>query len=377
MHRLLALALIACSPAQADDDPAAGAGEGEGAACGDGICHHEESCGVCEEDCGPCPAVCDHDDICEIGELCDACPECGACEIGAPCARLNAAIDGETIVISGEMGDDREGTGLGCDVHPGAVGVTVTGSWSGDLRCHHCDTWLFDHVEVRDGSLRMIAGDGWILRDSVVDGGGRGIMAVVGTGADDLANGQAVRWRIERITSRNAGCRPPDDPYPTHVRALYIIGKNGVPNDGVIEGSTFEGEGCGATVKIGGTGNFGSWSGAADAADSVVFRGNTIRNLGDGPQRVALLLATNSDNVTVEDNTLVSGEYAIHASGPWSGRGLVVRGNVIAAPIFLLARLWNNPEADALAPLYGEKYVTFMDPGPCPEVGLCEGNLRR
>ena len=352
-------------------------GEGPAGSCGDGVCGADESCGSCGADCGACAPVCDGDGACEPGEACELCPgDCGSCGEGAPCARLNAARADETVVISGEMGDDREGAGLGCDVHAAAPGVTVTGSWRGDLRCHHCDGWRFDHVSVSEGSLRMIAGDGWSIRDSAVDGGGRGIMAVVGTGSDDAPDGQAVNWVIERLTARGAGCRPADDPYPTHVRALYIIGKNGQPNHGAIRDSTFEGEGCGATVKIGGTGNFGSWSGAADAADDVIFAGNVIRNVGEGPQRVALLLATNSDEVTVANNRLVAGEHAIVASGPWSGLGLEVTDNTIEAPVFMLARLWNNPEAGALAYLYGERFVTYVDPGACPEVGACAGNRR-
>jgi hypothetical protein len=157
---------------------------------------------------------------------------------------------------------------------------------------------------------------------------------------------------------------------------LYVIGKNGVPNHGIVQSSTFEGAGCGATVKIGGTGNFGSWSGAPDAADDVIFRDNVIRNVGEGPQREALLLATNSDNVVIENNHLIAGELAVVASGPWSGLGLQVRSNLIEAPVFMLARLWNNPGAGALSYLYGEKFVTFDEPGPCPEVGTCEQNAR-
>ncbi len=254
--------------------------------------------------------------------------------------------------------------------------MTVTGSWSGDLRCHHCDGWVFEDVEVEEGSLRMIAGESWTIRDSTIDGGGRGIMAVLGTGADDSPTGQATNWVIERVTSRNAGCRPEDDPYPTHVRALYIIGKNEVPNFGVVYDSTFEGEGCGATVKIGGTGNFGSWSGAPDAADHVIFRGNTVRNLGEGPQQTALLLATHSDFLIIAQNTLIAGEHAIVASGPWSGQALEVRDNLIEAPIFMLGRLWKKPEAGVTAPLYGEKYVTYEEPDECPEIGSCVGNSR-
>ncbi|MBK9266894.1 MAG: hypothetical protein IPM54_44865 [Polyangiaceae bacterium] len=274
------------------------------------------------------------------------------------------------------MGDDRAGMGAGCDIHAKVQKVTVKGSWSGDVRCHHCNGWIFENISVSDGSLRMIAGDGWTIRDSTIDGGGRGIMAVVGTGSDDLPDGQATNWLIDNITSRNAGCRPADDPYPTHVRALYVIGKNGVPNHGTVQNSLFEGAGCGVTVKIGGTGNLGSWSGAPDAADDVVFRNNEIRNVGDGPEREALLLATNSDDVIVENNRLTAGEYAIVASGPWSGSGLRVTGNLIDAPVFMMARLWNNPAAGALSYLYGEKFVTFEDPGPCPEVGTCENNTR-
>lgn len=389
--RSLAAGALACLLATcgADPDDTTGDATGEGTAgstgcsdgacapaCGDQVCDPGETCVSCGADCGAC-ASCDDDGACEPGETCDACPgDCGVCDGGAPCARLNAAAAGETIVISGEMGDDRAGTGLGCDVHAAGPGVTVTGGWRGDLRCHHCDGWRFEYVTVETGSLRMIAGDGWILRDSVVDGGRRGIMAVVGTGSDDHPDGQATNWTMERLTSRGAGCRPADDPYPTHARALYIIGKNGQPNRGVIRDSTFEGEGCAATVKIGGTGNFGSWSGAPDAADDVRFEGNVIRNLGEGPEREALLLATNSDDVTVANNRLVAGELAIVASGPWSGVGLVVRDNTIEAPSFMLARLWNNPEAGALAYLYGERFVTYADPGPCPDVGVCDGNSR-
>ena len=378
---VLTLVLACGVSAGAADDSSGGASSevdtGAPPACGDGVCGADESCDACSADCGPCAPLCDDDGACEPGETCEACPgDCGSCDAGAPCARLNAAQAGETVVISGEMGDDREGAGLGCDVHAAGSGVTVTGSWRGDLRCHHCDGWLFDHVTVSEGSLRMIAGDGWIIRDSAVDGGGRGIMAVVGTGSDDAPDGQAINWIIERLTSRGAGCRPIDDPYPTHVRALYIIGKNGQPNHGVIRDSTFEGEGCGATVKIGGTGNFGSWSGAPDAADDVIFERNVVRNLGAGPERVALLLATNSDEVTVANNRLVAGEHAIVASGPWSGLGLEVTDNTIDAPVFMLARLWNNPGAGALANLFGERFVTYEEPGSCPDVGLCSGNER-
>lgn len=360
---IVALALVGCS----GEDRSTVGGSGDAGA----------SSGAASSSGGTVSAACDDDGKCEPGEGCDGCEgDCGSCEAGAPCARLNAAQAGEAVVISGEMGDDRAGSGLGCDVHAAGAGVTVTGGWRGDLRCHHCDGWLFEQVKVSAGSLRMIAGDGWVIRDSDIDGGGRGIMAVVGTGSDDAVDGQAVNWTIEGVTSRGAGCRPPDDPYPTHVRALYVIGKNGQPNRGVIRESTFEGEGCGATVKIGGTGNFGSWSGAPDAADDVIFERNVVRNLGDGPERVALLLATNSDDVAVADNLLVSGEYAIVASGPWSGLGLEVRANTIDAPVFMIARLWNNPGAGALAYLFGERFVTYADPGPCPDVGSCAENVR-
>jgi len=344
--------------------------------CGDVLCGSEETCGDCAEECYQCLSACDGDGVCELGETCEACAEdCGVCDGGMPCERLNAALPGELVVISGEMGDDWAEEGFGCDVEAHAPSVTVTGSWSGDVRCHGCDGWVFDNVEVSDGSLRMTAGDSWTIRDSTIDGGGRGIVAVVGAGTDG-AKSQATNWLIERVTSRNAGCRPADDPDATHVRALYIIGENGAPSFGVVRDSTFEGEGCGATVKIGGSGDFGSWPGAPDAVDHVVFRGNTIRNVGEGAEQTALLLTTNSDYLTIARNTLISGEHAIVASGPWSGEELEVRDNVIDAPVFMLGRLWKKPEAGADAWLFGEKLVTYADPGECPEVGTCVGNTR-
>ncbi len=280
------------------------------------------------------------------------------------------------------MGDDPKGeNGLSCDVVAKVSGVTVTGSWTGDLRCRNCNGWVFKELTVTSGSLRMIAGDKWTIRDSFIEGGGRGLMAVVGTGSVDGPTGHPTNWLIDHITSRNAGCRPPTDPYPTHVRALYVIGHNGEPTigepmNGVVRNSLFEGEGCGVTVKIGGTGNFGSWSGAPDAADSVTFEHNVVRNIGQGIEMEALLVATNSDNVTIANNTLSSGEWAIVASGPWSGLNLNVTNNLIQAPKFLLARVWNNPGAGAFAYLYGEKFLSYPLVGPCAGVGTCTGNTR-
>jgi len=49
--------------------------------CGDGICKptDNESCKVCPEDCGQCPAVCG-DGSCVPGETCSSCPkDCGTC----------------------------------------------------------------------------------------------------------------------------------------------------------------------------------------------------------------------------------------------------------------------------------------------------------
>lgn len=308
------------------------------------------------------------------------------------CERLNAVTAGETIWLEdGHLADVTAGgtsKDFACDVRgQKAPGVTVTGSWTGDLWCHGCDGWLFDQITAAPGSLRMLGGRDWKIQNAVIHGGNRGLMAVVGTGADDgVSTPSPYRWQMVNVDAGGAGCRPAGDPYPTHVRALYVNGKNGAPNEAFITGSRFWGAACGYTAKIGTTGNFGVSSTSADAADGVTFTGNVVEQTTDElpagvpRQDTPMLVSGNSDQVTVTGNTFTGpGPFALSVSGPFTGRGFVFTDNRISQRSMIQWRRYKPSPlfpvtADhPLAYLGGEQFVAYPL-GPCPPLGTCAGN---
>jgi hypothetical protein len=301
---------------------------------------------------------------------------------GDVCKLLDRATAGATItldatapglVFASTGGVSGEGGG---DAHPTATGVTVTGRWSGDVRCHVCNGWSFTGLDVRDGSLRLIGGGGWSVTDSHLDGGGRGANSVLGVGSTDAVDsldGNPHDWLIARVTAEHNGCKPAEfgGDYANRAHAVYIIGKNGQPMHGIIEDSTFRHDGCGDAVKIGGTGLFAVWDGMPDAADDVTLRRSVIVNEG-GPG-AGVLVSTDSDFVRVEANDITAEGPAFNLSGPFDGRYFAAVDNRVTAAPFLLAKVWNVPHVFYASQL-GSKFVTYPLPGPCPAVGLCSGN---
>jgi hypothetical protein len=218
----------------------------------------------------------------------------------------------------------------------------------------------------------MIGGRDWSILDSDIDGGSRGLFAVVRTGSTDVDR-QPTNWRIAGNTIRHPGCQDPTSKGANWSHVVYIIGGN-APMYGLVEDNLIEQEGCGAALKVGGTGNFGSSPTSPDGADDVVVRGNTIRNVEPGGDQTAVLVATNADRIQLIGNTLESGDTAIWLSGPYSGEGFEAIDNEIAAPVFIGVRHWNRPGLGPATPAFGESYDTVERPGSCEPWGTCEGN---
>lgn len=303
---------------------------------------------------------------------------------GDICELLDQAQPESTIVLNQatapplELHPVTKNPGGGCDTHPEAAGVTVTGTWTGDVRCHVCNGWTFSKVTVTAGSLRMIGGHSWSIIDSTMDGAGRGLNTIVGTGSTDAIEGPDANphdWLIARSTFAHPGCKPADSKAANQAHALYVIGINGQAMNGVIEDSTFIHDGCGAAVKLGATGSFGSWVGAADAADVVTFRRNTVVNTAPGVEASGVLISGHSDDITIDGNVIETRQEAMRPSGPFSGARLRITGNQIRAPTFLLGRRWVRPELAAFGTqLAGETTQRITAPGPCPQWGTCTGN---
>ena len=305
----------------------------------------------------------------------------------AACDILNDVSDGDVVVVNDgvmrgfdNLGDTKL---VGCDVRANlakAKDVTVRGSWKGDVRCRDCNGWVFENLTVTSGSLRMIGGTGWTIRDSSFDGGGRGMSSVLGTGSADPGSQVAPHptdWLIDNVVSGNAGCRPEGFPHPTHVRALYIIGWNGSDMGGTVRNSEFNGWDCGYTVKIGGTGNTGVCPGD-DAADAVTFTGNTIRNQPApegthhaGAQPDAMLVSTNSDDVTIVDNDIEAPRFGIVASGPFTGDDLLIQSNTVSSSERWL--LWRRLSLPCGSPVNWEEFEDFTSDG-CDGLGECTEN---
>lgn len=309
------------------------------------------------------------------------------------CEVLNGAEQGETITLvraEFPLGDLYSAKSAEvCKVKPAADGVTVTGTWSGDVQCHGCDGWVFDGLAVAPGSLRMIGGCDWTISNSWFDGGDRGLMAVVGTGSlEDRSLSEcktSQRWRIASVTAEGAGCRPAGDRYPTHVRALYVIGDNGVDMDAVITGSTFRGRACGYTVKLGSTHNFGYGNRAPDAADGVTFTGNRVvvtdEDLGGAPVQAVPLLLSDAGEALVLDN-LFECERAEGCaeviSNAYPQPGQRVEGNELVGE-FSRFMLVTRPPANWVESLnealYRTRYfVTITELNNCWPWATCEGN---
>lgn len=310
------------------------------------------------------------------------------------CERLNAATSGETIWVDGGALPDVTAGGtskdFACDVRAtGVDAVTVSGHWTGDLHCRDCDGWVFTDVVINPGSLRMIGGTGWTITKTTIVGGNRGLMAVMGTGADDsLSTPSPTRWSISDVDVGGAGCRPAGDPNPSHVRALYLNGRNGTPNDGFVVDSRFWGAPCGYTAKVGSTANFGVHAYSGDAADNVTFARNTVEvvdvALPEGVPRQAtpLLVSGHSDNVTFDDNTLIGGDVALWASGPFTGHNLRFTNNRFDQDLMIRWRRYGPPpwyiptvpQDSPLAPAMGETFARYPT-DPCPPLGTCSGNI--
>lgn len=80
--------------------------------CGDGTCESDESCGVCEVDCGACEEVdtCG-DGLCGVEENCNVCPDdCGGCGPGSGSSTSSG---------TGVGGDDGAGGAGGAGVFCG------------------------------------------------------------------------------------------------------------------------------------------------------------------------------------------------------------------------------------------------------------------
>jgi hypothetical protein len=308
----------------------------------------------------------------------------------AACDMINDAVTGATVTLTGGIMEDFDtiatNAATGCDVISnlsGVTDVTVQGDWTGDVRCRNCNGWTFENVTVTSGSLRMIGGAGWTIRNSSFDGAARGIMAVLGTGGVGpgvYSEPNPRAWVIDNVESGNGGCRPAGDPFPTHVRALYVIGWVNSDMNGLVTNSTFRGWDCAVPVKIGGTGGSGACPGN-DAADAVTFRGNTVitspapagtPNAGKQPDGV--LVAANSDNVTVDDNTISAARNAVVASGPFTGVNLVVTNNAVTSGDPWL--LWAKLSPDCAAPFTFVEFESFTGPA-CPGLGTCSGNTLR
>jgi hypothetical protein len=288
-----------------------------------------------------------------------------ATAVPGDCASVEAAHANATVQMSG--------SGY-CKMHPSSTDVTVTGTWAGDIECHGCDGWVFTGMRVTNGSLRMIGGRGWRITASNFDGGNRGKDEVVGVGMGDPTD-QPRDWSIDHnmVTGPGIGTGVNSN----RIHAVYIIGGNGIPMNGVVADNVISGGGTGAALKIGGTGLYGSSPWSPDAADDVAARGNLVVNSA-GADPTAILVATNSDDITLDQNTIVSPTLDISLSGPYSGTGLRVTSNSASAPRFLQAKLWRVPSAGLWAPWFGIYYWSVALPTqPCALVGVCQGNTAR
>lgn len=291
-----------------------------------------------------------------------------------PCVVLSSVAEGDRVTLNAAVADPTRG----CDVNGADTpGVVVSGSWTGDLRCRRCTGWTFERVAVTAGSLRMIGGRGWSVTDSTFDGGGRGVLAVLGTGSEPSGGTDAdpVDWTITRVTVGGAGCLTGEA--FNHAHALYVIGRNGVPNKGRVEDSAFSHGGCGATVKLGATGNDGAGTASGDAADDVTLTRNVVAN-GPGLDSSGVLVAGNSDAVTIGSNDIRAAGPAVAVNGPFSGTALAVVGNTISGTgPFLYGRRFKYPDlAWAGEGVAGVVAQTIVEPGPCPPWGACADNAR-
>jgi hypothetical protein len=161
------------------------------------------------------------------------------------------------------------------------------------------------------------------------------------------------------------------------VHAVYVIGGNGIPMNSTVADNVISGGGSGASLKIGGTGDFGSSPISPDAADVVTASGNLIVN-NPGTDPTTVLVATNSDDITLENNTIVTSTVGISLSGRYSGSGLRVTSNGVTARRFLQAKLWIDPAAASTTKPSGTSFYNVALPSePCLVVGICVGNVAR
>lgn len=236
------------------------------------------------------------------------------------CEDLQHAVAGSTVSLGGR---------IDCDVRASVTDVTVTGSATGWLRCRQCTRWHLSALTINGGDggavVQMIGGDGWTIDGSTISGrggpGNYGVLAVGFTAAD----GSPTNWAIRRSTLEQPGDNADHQDNQDH--ALYVIGPNDTPLHGVIEDNEILGGPAGRAVKIGGTGNLADQS---DSTDSVIVRRNHIVGQPNGDSKCAVTIATNSDDISVEDNRIDCAAGGVPFSlAQFTGKNLRITGNVV------------------------------------------------
>jgi len=257
------------------------------------------------------------------------------------CYALGRVRTGDVLVVAGSHQtpydmDTASTTSLTfeCRITPSATDVTVWGATDplikGALIVHGTVRWTFDNIDATRSThtghqelVAMVGGSGWRWTNCEI------------WGAQAFANFSVGHW---------GGLTPPTDFRIDHCfihdnpgwaagghtrdqdHDMYVFTVNGVMANGVIEDNVIVGAPNGMNVKIGGTGN-----GASEGSDGITFRRNVLAN-NRGIDGANLIVCTNSDSVTVENNLFVSQAPAPTAVnvklGGFSGSDLVLSDNL-------------------------------------------------
>ena len=292
-----------------------------------------------------------------VGPVGPTVPIVGPSVVGdATCADLKQATSGSTIALGGAVE---------CDVTAAATDVTVTGSATGWLRCRQCTRWHLSKLAMSGGNgtavVQMVGGDGWTIEDSDISGaGGPGNYGVVAVG-ETPQDGAPTNWTIRRSTLEEPGNNDAHQDNQDH--ALYVIGPNDTELHGVIEDNEILGGPAGHALKLGGT---GTSPGQPDSTDSVVVRRNHIVGQPVPDGKCAVVIATNSDDISLENNRIdCPGGGVPIALGQFTGQNLRITDNVVT----FTTRQWIV--ARGLYPGFDD-----LAPFDCGRWATCSGNSR-
>lgn len=263
----------------------------------------------------------------------------------------------------------------------------------GSLQIVDAQNWTINNVDftslpVKTGlpPLSMLGGNGWRVTGSEIYNSGGYTDLQIGLIQGQDPDGTATNYRVDHnFIHDNLG--DPTHEFPQD-HNIYIIQRNGVNANALVDENVVVGSAHGDSVKIGGTGTTATTG--LEGTDGVTLRNNTIVN--DNSAGRDIMVPTNSDNITLENNILYdkfnsvtdSGlpQYNISLGSQFTGDDTIIRNNAFwgfdtgvmgrnTGPILYTGYAY-RPE---LCPVVNNGFFSYKNTSNCSTTSMTPGSL--